>query len=55
MLEVGIDPAVLDEFNELEKKIVMLKSEKEKVNHAIAMVRKKLSSGANISYDKLES
>lgn len=55
VLEVGIDPAVLDEFNELEKKIVMLKSEKEKVNHAIAMVRKKLSSGANISYDKLES
>lgn len=55
ILEVGINPAVLDEFKELENQIAHLKSEKEKVNHAIAMVRKRLQSGSNISYDKLES
>lgn len=55
ILEVGIDPRVLDEFHELEKQIVNLKSEKERVNQAIAMVRKRLQTGSNISYDKLES
>ena len=55
VLEVGIDPTVLDEFKELEKQIVTLKSDRERVNQALAMVRKKLQSGTNISYDKLEN
>jgi uncharacterized protein (DUF342 family) len=55
LLEVGIDPRVLDEFRELEMKIATLKSEKDKVNQAIAMVRKRLQIGSNITYDKLES
>lgn len=55
VLEVGIDPRVLDEFRDLEKTIVTLKSEKEKVNKTISLVRKKLQSGSNITHDKLES
>ena len=55
VLEVGIDPKVLDEFKELEKQIATLKAEREKVNQAIALIRKRLHTGANISYDKLSS
>lgn len=55
VLEVGIDPRVLDEFKDLEKTIATLKSEKERVNQAISIVRKKLQSGSNISHDNLET
>lgn len=55
VLEVGIDPVILDEFKELEKQIATLKSEKERISQSIAMVRKRLQTGTNISYDKLES
>lgn len=55
VLEVGIDPKVMDEFREVEKSLVSLKSEKEKISQALAVVRKKLQSGSNIPYDKLES
>ncbi|NLP15703.1 MAG: DUF342 domain-containing protein [Clostridiales bacterium] len=55
VLEVGIDPGVLDEFRELEKTIAHLKSEKDRINQTIATVRKRLQSGSNITFDKLES
>jgi uncharacterized protein (DUF342 family) len=55
VLEVGIDPRVLDEFHELEKRIANIKAERERINQAIAMVRKKLQAGSNISYDKLDT
>ena len=55
VLEVGIDPGVLDEFRELEKTIAHLKSEKDRINQTIATVRKKLQSGSNITFDNLES
>lgn len=55
VLEVGIDPRVLDEFKELEKQIASLKAEREKVAQALALVRKRLQTGTSISYDKLES
>lgn len=54
VLEVGIDPRVLDEFRELEKHIATLKAEREKINQIVAMVRKRLHSGSSISSDKLE-
>lgn len=54
VLEVGIDPTVMDEFKELEKMIVSLKAERERINQALAVVRKKLQSGAGITYDKLD-
>lgn len=55
LLEVGIDPHVLDEYRELEKKIATLKSEKDRVMQTIAMIRKKMQTGTNISHDKLQS
>lgn len=54
VLEVGVDPRILDEFKELEKTIATIKSEKDRIAQAIAIVRKKLQPGSNISYDKLE-
>ena len=55
VLEVGIDPRVLDEFRELEMQIANLKAEKERVTQAIATIRKKLQGESNISYTKLET
>lgn len=55
LLEVGIDPQVLDEFRETEKKIVAIKAEKEKIAQAISLIRKKLQSGGNIDYNKLQT
>lgn len=55
ILEVGIDPSVLDEYKALEKQIANLKEEREKVNQAITLVRKRIQTGTNISYDKLET
>ncbi|NLJ96308.1 MAG: DUF342 domain-containing protein [Clostridiales bacterium] len=55
VLEVGIDPKIMDEFRELEKQIAKMKAEKEKIAQALAIVRKKLQSGGNLPYNKLES
>ncbi len=55
MLEVGIDPQILDEFRETEKKIVAIKAEKEKIAQTISIIRKKLQSGGNIDYSKLQT
>lgn len=55
VLEVGINIQTMDEFRELEKQIASMKSEKDKIAQALVIVRKKLQTGGNISYDKLES
>lgn len=55
LLEVGIDPRVLEEFRELEKTIATLRAEKEKIAQALTMMGKKLQSGGNISPDKLQN
>lgn len=54
LLEVGIDPRVLDEFREMEKKITTIKSEKDRIAQAISMIRKKIQSGANIDQARLQ-
>lgn len=54
LLEVGIDPKILEEFRELEKRIAELQSEKDRIIQAVAAVRKKLQSGGTLHYDKLE-
>ena len=54
ILEVGVDPKVLDEFRELEKKIATIESEKEKVAKAVETIRKRIQSGADINYDRLD-
>lgn len=55
VLEVGIDPRILDEFRDMEKRIANLKAEKERINQAIALIRKRMQGESNVSYDKLET
>lgn len=54
-LEVGVDPKVMDEFRDLEKQIGSMKSEKEKISKAMAVVRRKISGGYNMTHDNLAS
>ncbi|HHV10227.1 MAG TPA: DUF342 domain-containing protein [Clostridiales bacterium] len=54
LLEVGIDPKIIEEFRELEKKIAVMMADKEKLAQALALFRKKLSMGAQISDEKKE-
>jgi len=55
VLEVGIDPQILDEFREVEKKINTINAEKEKIAQAISIIRKKIQTGGNIDYGKLQT
>ena len=55
LLEVGIDPRILEEFRELEKKIAMLQADKEKIIQSVALIRKKLQSGGTLPFDKMET
>ena len=52
LLEVGLDPHSVDEFREIEKKIVNMQSEKDKIAQALTLFRKKLSMGAQIPPEK---
>lgn len=55
LLEVGIDPRILEESRELEKQIIMLESDKEKIVQVVSLMRKKMQGGMNLTADKLES
>ncbi len=52
LLEVGIDPRILEEFRELEKKIANLQADKEKITQTVALIRKRLQAGA-VPFDKM--
>lgn len=52
LLEVGIDPKVLEEFRELEKKIALMITDKEKLAQALSLFRKKLTLGVKITDEK---
>lgn len=53
LLEVGIDPKIIEEFHEVEKKMASLLADKEKINQALAIFRKKLENGMmQITNDK---
>lgn len=54
LLEVGVDPAISEEFRELEKKLVSLMSDKDKLMQALTLFKKKISMGMQISDDKRE-
>lgn len=54
LLEVGIDPKIVEEFRELEKKIASMVADKEKLAQAIAVFRKKLTQGLQITEEKKE-
>lgn len=52
LLEVGIDPAIIEEFHETEKKLATLLSEKERLAQNFITFRKKLEQGAQITEEK---
>lgn len=54
LLEVGIDPKVLVEFRELEKKIASMVADKEKLAQALTLFRKKMSLGTQLTPEKKE-
>lgn len=53
VIEVGINPAILEEYRELEKEIPKWENEKERFAQAINMYRIKLSRGEKIPSDKI--
>lgn len=55
VLEVGIDPAIIEEFHATEKKLKELSQEKSKCNQIIDLVRKRLSLGEVISPERKAS
>ncbi len=54
LLEVGIDPKVLEEFRELEKKIATMIADKERLAQALIMFRKKIASGLQMTEEKMD-
>jgi uncharacterized protein (DUF342 family) len=52
LLEVGIDPRVLEEFRELEKKIANMLAEKEKIAQAVLVLRKKMALNSQITDER---
>ena len=52
LLEVGIDPKIVEEFRELEKRMAGMIAEKEKLAQALGVFRKKLTMGIQIADDK---
>lgn len=54
LLEVGIDPKIIEEFRDLEKKIASMMADKEKLAQALIMFRKKLQQGLQITDEKKE-
>ncbi len=54
LLEVGIDPKIVEEFRDLEKKLASMMVDKEKLAQALIMFRKKLTMGVQISDEKKE-
>lgn len=54
LLEVGIDPKIVEEFRDLEKKLATMMADKEKLAQALIMFRKKLQQGITITDEKKE-
>jgi uncharacterized protein (DUF342 family) len=54
LLEVGIDPRIVEEFRDLEKKLAVMNADKEKLAQSLAMFRKKLTMGTQMTEEKKE-
>ncbi|WMJ88419.1 DUF342 domain-containing protein [Anaerocolumna sp. MB42-C2] len=54
LLEVGIDPAIIEEFRNLEKNIQSMNADMEKILPILETYKKKLNSGEKLSQDKLD-
>ena len=53
LLEVGIDPCIIEEFHNVEKSISSIKSDLEKLLPLLTAYKKKLSSGDKVTPDKV--
>ncbi|QHQ62100.1 DUF342 domain-containing protein [Anaerocolumna sedimenticola] len=54
LLEVGIDPGIIEEFRSLEKSIMNMNTDMEKIMPILEAYKKKLNSGEKLSQDKLD-
>lgn len=54
VLEVGIDPELLEEYRTLEKDIIHMNSDKDKIMPILETYKKRLSAGEKLPADKLE-
>lgn len=54
LLEVGIDPSIMDEFRDLEKSITDMQTEKEKMIQILVLFRKKVEAGEQLTPDKAQ-
>lgn len=54
VLEVGIDPELLEEYRTLEKNIIRMNSDKDKIMPILETYKKKISMGNKLPPDKLE-
>ncbi len=54
LLEVGIDPGIIEEFHILEKSIISMNSDMEKMMPVLTTYKKKISSGEKLSSDKID-
>lgn len=52
-LEVGLDPAVVDRFHEIEKQIEKFEDEKEKINQTIDILKKRFVAKGSLDDEKL--
>lgn len=53
ILEVGIDPNIVQEFRQIEKELESISEEKEKIVQIINLFKKKLAAGEKILQDKM--
>lgn len=54
LLEVGIDPNIVEEFREIEKKLAAVMAEKEKLSQNFITFRKKLEQGAQVTEERMK-
>ncbi len=54
LLEVGFDPAIIEEYRNLEKSIIKMKADMEKLLPVLEAYKKKINSGEKLSRDKLD-
>ncbi len=54
LLEVGIDPGIIEEFRSLEKSIMSMNADMEKLLPILDAYKKKLNSGEKLSRDRLD-
>ncbi len=52
LLEVGIDPGIIQEYRELERKISSMMKDKEKLTQALTIIRKKQDMGVVLDQEK---